>query len=361
VALAGAAFLVGAAVAMADPGPSGNGSTTTAPSAPPPITPAPGSSSPATTPSTTPTGPSDTTPPPRAERLRVSAPKPGQIVLTWKLVHPSDVAAVFVRRKPAGHCPTAPIKTKAIANVGTRIGSLAPRTHETDTTARDGTRYCYAVFTLDTAGNWASPATHLARNPGDQTPPAVTGLTTKIAQGGAVTLAWTNPPDTARVLVIRELGSVCPSAPSDGQKVGNAVHRSSQVDTAAQPGSTYCYAVFAFDKAGNSSRAATADITTPPPSTQTASGTPTNQSGSSGSSLSDIVGIVGGGAIVLAGLAFIALRLARREWEWHSRTGYGIRDLMSIDVRDYDRQALVIPAIIGVCIAGALVVLLMSL
>ena len=73
------------------------------------------------------------------------------------------------------------------------------------------------------------------------------------------------------------------------------------------------------------------------------------------------VGILGGGAIVLAGLAYAALRLARREWEWHSRTGYGIRDLMSIDVRDYDRTALVIPAIIGVCIAGALVVLLLSL
>ena len=64
---------------------------------------------------------------------------------------------------------------------------------------------------------------------------------------------------------------------------------------------------------------------------------------------------------MLAGLAYATLRVVRREWEWHSRTGYGIRDLMSVDVRDYDRTALVIPAIIGVCIAGALVVLLMSL
>lgn len=360
VALAGAAFLVGAAVAMADNGPSGNGSTTTAPSAPPPITPAPGSSSPATTPSTTSTAPTDSTPPPRVKGLRVSAPKPGQIALTWKLVHPSDIAAVFVLRKPAGHCPTAPIKTKVIPDVGRRIGSLAPRTHETDTSERDGKSYCYAVFTLDTAGNWASPATHLARNPGDHTPPsAVTDLTTRVDQGG-VTLTWTNPPGAARVLVIRELGSVCPGAPSDGERVGNALRPSSQVDTAAQPGSTYCYAVFAFDEAGNSSRAVTTPVTTPPP-TQTASGTPPNQSGSSSSSLSDIVAIIGGGAIVLAGLAFITLRLVRREWEWHSRTGYGIRDLMSIDVRDYDRQALVIPAIIGVCIAGALVILLMSL
>jgi hypothetical protein len=96
------------------------------------------------------------------------------------------------------------------------------------------------------------------------------------------------------------------------------------------------------------------------PTTQSSSPPPPNQSGSSGS-LPDVVGIIGGGAIVLAGLAFVTLRLVRREWEWHSRTGYGIRDLMSIDVRDYDRQALVIPAIIGVCIAGAAVVLLFSL
>jgi len=64
---------------------------------------------------------------------------------------------------------------------------------------------------------------------------------------------------------------------------------------------------------------------------------------------------------VLAGLAYATMRVVRREWGWHVRTGYGLRDLMSVDVRDYDRTALVIPAIIGVCIAGALVVLLLSL
>ena len=105
----------------------------------------------------------------------------------------------------------------------------------------------------------------------------------------------------------------------------------------------------------------TTTIATTQPSTPTTNATPPGQSGSSGSSLSDIVGLIGGGAIVLAGLAYATLRIVRREWEWHARTGYGIRDLMSIDVRDYDRTALVIPAIIGVCIAGAVVVLLMSL
>ena len=105
-----------------------------------------------------------------------------------------------------------------------------------------------------------------------------------------------------------------------------------------------------------------AALASTPTSTQaTSPASPPDQSGSSGSSLPDIVAIIGGGAIVLAGLAYATLRLVRREWEWHSRTGYGIRDLMSIDVRDYDRTALVIPAVIGLCIAGAVVLLLMSL
>ena len=342
------------------PGPSGNASTTTAPSAPPPIT--PGSSSPATTPNSS-TSPSDNTPPPRAKGLKVSAAKPGQIVLTWKLVHPSDISTVFVRRRPAGHCPTAPIKTRITPRVGTLIGPLDPRTRQVDTTEHDTTRYCYAVFTLDVAGNWASPVTKVARNKGDTTPPtAVTGLTGKVGQGGAVRLAWTNPPDAAHDVVVRGPGVTCPQFPADGTRIGTRRLRQAQVDSAGPSTGTSCYGVFAFDAAGNRSLIETVPVAPAPapPAPTTAAPAP-SESGSSGSSLSDIVGIIGGGAIVLAGLAYATLRVLRREWEWHARTGYGIRDLMSVDVRDYDRTALVIPAIIGLCIAGAAVVLFLSL
>lgn len=350
---------------MADPGPSGNGSTTTAPPPPPPST--GGSSSPSTTPGTptTPATPTDTKPPPRARHLQVSAPKPGQIVLSWTLADPSDVAHVFVLRKPAGHCPTVPVKTTSTQHIGTRIGSLDARTHQVDTTEHDTTRYCYAVFTLDQAGNWASPVTHLARNKGDVTPPAaVTGLTTTVGQDGAVTLGWTNPPDAAHDLVVRGSGPACPHFPADGTPIGTHRVRQTQVDSTPPSTSTACYGVYAIDSAGNKSSIVTvvAALASTSTSTQDSSpASPPSQSGSSGSSLSDIVALVGGGAIVLACIAYATLRLARREWEWHSRTGYGIRDLMSIDVRDYDRTALVIPALIGLCIAGAVVLLLMSL
>jgi hypothetical protein len=106
--------------------------------------------------------------------------------------------------------------------------------------------------------------------------------------------------------------------------------------------------------------------TVEPPTTTTAPQTasaspPPSQPGSSGSSLPTVVALIGGSALVIAGLGYATLRLLRREWEWHARTGYGIRDLVSIEVRDSDRLALVIPAIIGVCIAGAVVLLVLSL
>jgi hypothetical protein len=332
---------------MADPAPP-------APPPPPPSTGGGGSSSPSTT-----AGQSgDNTPPPRAHSLHVSAPKPGEIVLSWTLVNPSDVAHVIVARGSAGHCPTQPIHVP-------RIGGFDRRTTQVDAKEHDTTRYCYAVFTLDVAGNWASPVTHLARNKGDTTrPAAVTGLTGKVGQGGAVRLAWTNPPDAAHDVVVRGPGVTCPQFPADGTRVGTRRLREAQVDSAGPSTGTSCYGVFAFDAAGNRSLIETVPVAPAPapasPAQATAAPAP-SESGSSGSSLSDIVGIIGGGAIVLAGLAYATLRVLRREWEWHARTGYGIRDLMSVDVRDYDRTALVIPAIIGLCIAGAAVILFLSL
>jgi hypothetical protein len=343
-ALATAALLLGAAVAVADP----------APPPPPPVPPSGGGGS------TSPSGPatsSDSTPPKRVHGLKVAAPNPGQIVLTWTLVHPSDIAHVFVLRKPAGHCPTWPLEPTA-----TRIGSLDVRNRQVDNSEHDTTRYCYAVFTLDALGHWASPVTRLARNKGDITPPkAVTDVTGMFGTAGAVTLSWKNPRDAAHDLVVRGHGSACPGSPADGDKIGTRGLRTSETDPSAQPTGTYCYAVFAFDDAGNRSPIVTTTVK-PTPATQSSDSTsPPSQPSSSGSSLSNAVALIGGGAIVLAGLVYATLRILRREWEWHSRTGYGIRDLMSIDVRDYDRQALVIPAIIGVCIAGAVVVLLLSL
>jgi hypothetical protein len=293
--------------------------------------------------------------------LRVDVSTPGQITLSWRLVHASDIAHVFVNRGPADHCPTAPAEVNPGLYAGTQIGPVSPRSSQVDTSPRDTKRYCYAVFTLDTAGNWASPVIKLARNPGDTTPPApVTDVTVAAIGPHGVTVAWTNAGGATSIAVIRgAAGGACPAKPAEGTRIGGPGMRSSQRDSGAKPGTAYCYAVFAYDQARNRSDVATGDITVPAQPKPTS---PTAESGSAGgSSLTTVVGIIGGGAIAMAGLAFVALRLARREWEWHMRTGYGIRDLMSIEVRGYDRSALLIPAVIGVCIAGALVLLLHSL
>ena len=356
-AIATGALLLGAAVAVADPGPP----------APPPPPPTTGGGQPSTgggpTSSGTTQGSSttDSKPPPRVRDLRVSTSKPGEITLAWTLVHPSDVAHVFVLRGPAGRCPQQPLQATAM-----RIGSLDRRSSQIDKQEHDATRYCYAVFTLDAPGNWATPVTQLARNKGDTVPPApVTAVAAVLGGGGAIHVTWTNPPDAAHDLVVRGPGSTCPHFATDGEQIGPRRARESQVDSSVPGTGAYCYAVFAFDAAGNASPLTTTTFApvSAPTTSQTSSGAPPppSQPASSGSSLPDAVGILGGGAIVLAGLAYAALRLARREWEWHSRTGYGIRDLMSIEVRGYDRSALLIPAVIGVCIAGALVVLLLSL
>ena len=290
--------------------------------------------------------------------LRVTVSKPGQIRLTWTLVHATDIASVFVLRGPAGRCPTKqPLQPSA-----TRIGPVDPRTSQTDTTERDTKRYCYAVYTLDKAGNWASPVLERAVNPGDTAPPAAVTDVTSTTSSSGVRLTWTNPADAAEILVIRGAGTACPAAPAAGTRVGGRSARSSETDTTVDTATAHCYSVFALDQAGNRSPGTTTNVAPfVPPSSGTRPAPSGGQAGSSGSSLTNIVAILGGGAIVLAGLAYATLRIVRREWEWHTRTGYGIRDLMSIDVRDYSPLALVIPAAIGVCIAGAVVVLLLSL
>ena len=81
----------------------------------------------------------------------------------------------------------------------------------------------------------------------------MTGLTTTVGRDGAVTLAWTNPPDAARDLVVRGPGSACPHFPSDGTAIGNRRLRTTQVDSAPPSTATTCYAVYAIDSAGNKS------------------------------------------------------------------------------------------------------------
>jgi hypothetical protein len=113
---------------------------------------------------------------------------------------------------------------------------------------------------------------------------------------------WSNPAaqDLAGI-VVRRGWMACPATPRQGVAVGGSTVRIRQIDTEVAPGSSYCYAVFAFDSSQNYSRVALAQnvsipalVTTPKPVT-------------------GLTATADGSNVVLswqnpAGLAFIAVR-----------------------------------------------------
>ncbi len=117
-----------------------------------------------------------------------------------------------------------------------------------------------------------------------------------------VTLVWSNPRahDLAGI-VVRRAWNACPTSPHQGVHIGGRTVRTRQVDRGVAPGTTYCYAVFAFDSSHNYSRVARdrgvrtpALVTTPKP-------------------VSGLTATAEGSNVVLswhnpAGLAFIAVR-----------------------------------------------------
>jgi len=117
-----------------------------------------------------------------------------------------------------------------------------------------------------------------------------------------VTLVWSNPRahDLAGI-VVRRAWNACPTRPHQGVHIGGRTVRTRQVDRGVAPGTSYCYAVFAFDSSHNYSRVARdrgvrtpALVTTPKP-------------------VSGLTATAEGSNVVLswhnpAGLAFIAVR-----------------------------------------------------
>jgi PKD domain/Purple acid Phosphatase, N-terminal domain/Fibronectin type III domain len=106
---------------------------------------------------------------------------------------------------------------------------------------------------------------------GDTTPPApATGFTAN-AGDTVVTLGWTNPAESGafRVVVRYKTTGGYPLHPLDGLPLadnpGSASSAESLAHTGLSNGTTYSYAVFIVDAAGNASTAATAQATPEPP------------------------------------------------------------------------------------------------
>jgi len=102
---------------------------------------------------------------------------------------------------------------------------------------------------------------------GDTTPPSAATTFTATAGDAAVTLGWTNPAETGsfRVVVRYKTTGGYPLHPLDGLPLadnpGTASTAESLAHTGLANGTTYSYAVFVVDAAGNASNAATAQAT----------------------------------------------------------------------------------------------------
>jgi hypothetical protein len=107
-----------------------------------------------------------------------------------------------------------------------------------------------------------TPSTPTTPTPApDTTPPGkVRQLRTITKVPGRITLEWSNPlaSDLAGIVVRRGWGGVCPTSRREGVRIGGTSVRRSQVDLGAVDGQRYCYAVFAFDRRGNTSQSAVA-------------------------------------------------------------------------------------------------------
>lgn len=110
------------------------------------------------------------------------------------------------------------------------------------------------------------PRTSPAPVPPDMTAPGpVSDLVAAPNGGTAVALDWTNPgdPDLADVVVRRAVGGLAPGSVSDGVPVAlESARASSTTDDGLLETTTYAYAVFTRDTAGNPSTGVTVSATT---------------------------------------------------------------------------------------------------
>jgi outer membrane protein assembly factor BamB len=121
-----------------------------------------------------------------------------------------------------------------------------------------------ATRTLTVTGPTPPPPPPPPPPPADTTPPGkVSGLQVADKTSDSLTLTWVNPLDTdlAGVRVRRLQGSTPPQGPGSGVLVYDGFD-GEVVDAALAPGTTYSYALFAYDEVPNSSAAATITDTT---------------------------------------------------------------------------------------------------
>lgn len=118
------------------------------------------------------------------------------------------------------------------------------------------TLYNFFVTSADAASNVATSSNGTFATTGDATPPANPMNFTAIGENAVVHLLWTLPsdPDLAGVRIVRRTDTF-PTGPLDGSLVYVGLGTTTD-DAAVTNGTTYFYAIFAFDGNGNYSSGA---------------------------------------------------------------------------------------------------------
>jgi hypothetical protein len=171
-----------------------------------------------------------------------------------------------------------------------RDGVLVLHTAGAVTTFTDGTpsladgTYTYQVIAAASDGTTVGVASGAVTIVYDTTPPAAPGgVTATAAVDGSVGIGWAAASDgtgsgISRYVVRRALSSTPPASATDGDAICQSV-TTSCIDAAALNGKFYSYAVFAVDRAGNTSPAGNSPAVTardqlPPAVPQGLSATP---------------------------------------------------------------------------------------
>jgi hypothetical protein len=328
----------------------GGGGTTNAPTPPSSSTP----TSTATPPANTGTTGSQTVshPAPQAPTgLKAKHTGPGVIALSWTLPNSSHVTAVIVQRAK-GHCPTS-------TSDGARIGGTQKRHAQTDTKTSPGAQYCYTVFAENPYGV-ASAHTNTASSP-----PGKASNVKAAAVSNGVKVSWAKGAGATGYIVAAHAGQ-CPTTPNGFRHVPVHGKSLSTVDTNGQQGVKLCYSVFATNGTAYPAGAAHTHLISYPgtasSSPTTSAPAPTTSSSSAfSSSLVKVVGGVALAVLILAALAFGAMKLIGRErqddWQYSSGRDSG----RGFALGRYDGAALVIPAAIIVVGIALLVVAAVSL
>lgn len=185
-----------------------------------------------------------------------ATPDETSVALSWSNPADADLDRIVVRRVAGASAPATPTD-------GTGVGLASLKaTSVTDSGLSEKSRYSYAVFALDAAGNFSRVAvttTTLDKTaPGQVTSFGVVGSTPLKTD-----LAWVNPtdPDFSHVVLKRLQGLTAPQAMAQGTSV--TLSSATTATTSTSPFTTYSVSAFAVDTSGNVSAPVSVTFTSP--------------------------------------------------------------------------------------------------